>query len=95
VLSLYPPPEKLLAYTQPPKKNLGPKMGKFGQKMSFLGNFLTNPRDFHKSAGNFMTPSSLKFSLDPPPPPRFWAGFMYEPNGTLFYNLLSLHRSSL
>jgi hypothetical protein len=51
VFSLYPPPEKSLAYT--PLKKFGPKMGKSGQKMSFFGKFLTNPRDFHKSAVKF------------------------------------------
>ncbi len=55
-------------------------MGKFGQKMSFFGNFLTNPWDFHKSAVKFheiFWPSPLKFSLDPssrPPPQDFWPG---------------------
>jgi hypothetical protein len=42
-----------LAYTPPPKKNFGQKMGKFGKKMAFFANFLTNPRDFHKSAVKF------------------------------------------
>jgi hypothetical protein len=31
------------------KKNFGQKMGKFVKKKAFFGNFLTNPRDFHKS----------------------------------------------
>jgi hypothetical protein len=54
VLSLNLPPEKILSLNSPSqKKILGPKMGKFGQKMSFFGNFLTNPRDFHKSAVKF------------------------------------------
>jgi hypothetical protein len=54
VLSLYPPPEKILSlYPQSKKKKLGPKMGKFGQKIAFFGNFLTNPPDFHKSAVKF------------------------------------------
>jgi hypothetical protein len=46
-------------------------MGKFGQKMAFFGNFLTNPRDFHKSAVKFheIFCPPLKFSLDPSPPP--------------------------
>ncbi len=55
VLSLYPPHlKKSLAYTPPTlEKIFGPKMGKFGQKMSFFGKILTNPRDFHKSAVKF------------------------------------------
>jgi hypothetical protein len=42
-----------LAYTPPPPPHFGAKMGKLGQKMSFFGNFLTNPQDFHKSAIKF------------------------------------------
>ncbi len=55
-------------------------MGKFGKKIAFFGNFLTNPPDFHKSAVKFheiIWPPPLKFSLDPSPPPRFLAGLMY------------------
>jgi len=51
-LAYTPHLKKSLAYT-PPKKNFGQKMGKFGKKMAFFGNFLTNPRDFHKSAVKF------------------------------------------
>jgi hypothetical protein len=50
-LAYTPPPEKILSLDPPPpKKNFEPKMGKFGRKMAFFGKFLTNPRDFHKSA---------------------------------------------
>jgi hypothetical protein len=55
VLSLYPPPhlKKILSLYPPPTKIFGQKMGKFGKKFAFFGNFLTNPRDFHKSAVKF------------------------------------------
>jgi hypothetical protein len=50
------------------KKNFGHKMGKFGKKISFFGNFLTNPRDFHKSAVKFH-----EILLPPPhPPPKIF-----------------------
>ncbi len=53
VLSLDPPPEKILSLDHPPKNFFLQKLGKFGQKMAFLRNFLANPRDFHKSAVKF------------------------------------------
>jgi hypothetical protein len=43
----------VLSLNPPPKKPFGPKMGKFGQRMAFLGKFLTNPQDFHKYAVKF------------------------------------------
>ncbi len=62
----YTPHPKIISIYPPSKKILGQKW-EFGQKMSFVGNFLTNPRDFNKSA--------VKFT--PPPPPRFLAVIMY------------------
>ncbi len=59
VLSLDPPPEKILSLDPPPPPPptpnffFLPKMGKFGQKMVFLRNFLANHRVFHKSAVKF------------------------------------------
>ncbi len=77
VLSLYPPPEKIFSLYPPSKKILLLKMEKFGQKMSFFGNFLTNPQDFHKSAVKFHD------ILWPPPPPQgFLAGIM---SGSVLY----------
>jgi hypothetical protein len=61
VLSLYPPPEKILSLDPPPQKK---------KKMIFFENCLTNPLDFHKSAVNFFDPPG-------PPPPRFLAELMY------------------
>jgi hypothetical protein len=53
-LAYTPHLKKSLAYTPPPPKtNFGPKMGKFGQKIAFFGNFLTNPPDFYKSSVKF------------------------------------------
>jgi hypothetical protein len=67
VLSLFPPHlKKSLAYIPPPPKIF------FGQNMSFFGNFLTNPRDFHKSAVKFheilLPPPPTKIFLRPLPP---------------------------
>ncbi len=56
VLSLYPPPEKILSLDSP-KKNFGPKIGKFGKKNGIFWKNFDQPwrfSDFHKSDVKFL-----------------------------------------